>query len=164
MYCEQNYTVAEIAYLLHYVILSSDYLSILPHNNYHLPHVSFFAAYWGCRTPDYTVNVYSPLKAALVCPIAVRPSEEFTCSAEFIEGSGIQSIQWKLDGAPNGAAITNVGGEPYLVSVYVGVGGGGVVVWISGVARGPWRVIVEINLYYLLLFLDIFLYEFLLLF
>ena len=125
MYCEQNYTVAEIAYLLHYVILSSDYLSILPHNNYHLPHVSFFAAYWGCRTPDYTVNVYSPLKAALVCPIAVRPSEEFTCSAEFIEGSGIQSIQWKLDGAPNGAAITNVGGEPYLVSVYVGVGGGG---------------------------------------
>ncbi|XP_065066412.1 uncharacterized protein LOC135692255 [Rhopilema esculentum] len=70
-------------------------------------------AYWGCRTPDYTVNVYSPLQAALVCPIAVRPSEEFSCSAEFIEGSGIQSIQWKLDGAPNGAAITNVG-EPLV--------------------------------------------------
>ena len=55
--------------------------------------------------------MYSPLKLDLVCPIAVRPSEVFYCWVKFHEGSDIQSLQWKLDGANDGAAITSVGGE-----------------------------------------------------
>ena len=67
-------------------------------------------AYWSCRSPDYTVSVYSKLVLKLVCPVAVRVNQEFYCHATFEEGSGIQKLQWTLDNSPQGSAITSLAG------------------------------------------------------
>ena len=75
------------------------------------PALYVFTAYYGCRTPEVTVKVYSKLAIRLVAPAAVRPNEETDCWVEILEGSGIQSLQPKLDGANHGSAITSVGGR-----------------------------------------------------
>eukprot|EP00794_Sanderia_malayensis_P008930 gene8930-9882_t len=72
-------------------------------------------AYWGCRTPESEVSVYSKLKIKLHAPAAALPGVTFDAYVDIFEGSGIQSVTFTLDGSTYGSTITNIG-EPLITA------------------------------------------------